>query len=39
MGKKSNNWVENVLLPALFAKYQARDQRYQSIIISDKQAA
>ena len=39
MGKKSNNWVENVLLPDLFAKYQARDKRYQSIIISDKQAA
>lgn len=39
MGKKSNNWVENVLLPDLFVKYQARDKHYPSIIISDKQAA
>ena len=39
MGKKANNWVENVLLPDLFAKYQARDKHYPSIIISDKQAA
>ena len=38
MGKK-NNWVENVLLPDLFTKYQARDKRYPSIIISQKQAA
>ena len=39
MGKKTNNWVENVLLPDLFTKYQARDKRYSSIIISEKQAA
>lgn len=39
MGKKANNWVENVLLPDLFAKYQARDKHYPTIIISDKQAA
>ena len=39
MGKKTNNWVENVLLPDLFTKYQARDKRYPSIIISQKQAA
>ena len=39
MGKKTNNWVENVLLPDLFTKYQARDKRYSSIIISQKQAS
>lgn len=39
MGKKTNNWVENVLLPDLFVKYQARDKHYPSIIVSDKQAA
>lgn len=38
MDKKTNNWVENVLLPDLFTKYQARDKRYPSIIISQKQA-
>ena len=38
MNKKANNWVENVLLPDLFAKYQARDKHYPTIIVSDKQA-
>lgn len=39
MSKKINNWIENVLLPDLFVKYQARDKHYSSIIISEKQAA
>lgn len=39
MSKKTNNWVKNVLLPDLFAKYQARDKQYPSVIISGKQAA
>lgn len=38
MSKKVNNWVENVLLPDLFKKYQVRDKSYTSIIISYKQA-
>lgn len=38
MGKKTNNWVENVLLPDLFKKYHDRDKHYPTIIISDKQA-
>lgn len=36
---KKNKWVEEVLLPDLLAKYQARNKSYPSIIISDKQAS
>jgi len=38
MSKKNNNWVENVLIPDLFKKYQVRDKNYTSIIITYKQA-
>ena len=34
-----NKWLNEVLLPSLFTKYQARNPKYETIIISDRQAA
>ena len=32
------NWVRESLLPDLYARYQARDKRYSSIPVSERQA-
>lgn len=33
------NWTTDVLLPSLLSRYLERDKRYDSIIVTDKQAA
>lgn len=33
-----NTWIDNKLLPSLLEKFQNRDKKYSSIIITDRQA-